>query len=79
MNLPQQNFDAYVFSKQPDYQEPTFRKEFAKAMQDLRTVVVYCFDPRSPAKQAIACEVVRQGLVNRQLVLRHQAIVELLA
>ena len=46
MNLPKQNLDAYVFSKQPDYQEPTFRKEFAKAMQDLRTVVVYCFDPR---------------------------------
>ncbi len=45
MHLPKQNFDAYVFSKQPDYDEPTFRKEFAKAM-DLRTVVIYCFDPR---------------------------------
>ncbi len=31
MNLPKQNFDAYVFSKQPGYYEPTFRKEFAKA------------------------------------------------
>ena len=37
--------DAYVFSKQPGYDEPTFRKEFAKAMP-LRTVVVYCYDPR---------------------------------
>ncbi len=45
MNLPKQNFDAYTFSKQPGYDEPTFRKEFAKAM-DLRTVVIYCFDPR---------------------------------
>ncbi len=43
MALP--NFDAYVFSKQPGYDEPTFRKEFAKAMP-LRTVVVYCYDPR---------------------------------
>jgi carbonic anhydrase len=45
MNLPKQNFDAYVFSKQPGYHEPTFRKEFAKAMP-LRTVVIYCYDPR---------------------------------
>lgn len=42
-------------------------------------VLVYCFDPRSPAKQAIACELVRQGLANRQLVLPHQAIVEFVA
>ncbi len=39
------NLNAYVFSKQPGYDEPTFRKEFAKAMP-LRTVVVYCYDPR---------------------------------
>ena len=45
MNPPTQNFDAYAFSKQPDYDEPTVRKEFAKAAP-LRTVVVYCFDPR---------------------------------
>jgi len=45
MTLPKQNFDDYVFSKQPGYDEPTFRKEFSKAMP-LRTVVVYCYDPR---------------------------------
>ncbi len=45
MNPPIQNFDAYAFSKQPDYDEPTFRKEFAK-VAPLRTVVVYCYDPR---------------------------------
>ncbi len=45
MNLPMQDFDAYVFSKQPSYDEPTFRKEFAKAAP-LRTVVIYCYDPR---------------------------------
>ena len=45
MNLPMKNFDAYVFSKQPGYHEPAFRKEFAKAMP-LRTVVIYCYDPR---------------------------------
>lgn len=42
-------------------------------------VLVYCFDPRFPGKQAIACEVVRQGLANRQLALPHQAIVEFVA
>lgn len=41
-----QNFDAYIFSKQPDYHEPTVRQEFAKAVP-LRTVVVYCYDPRA--------------------------------
>ena len=46
MNLPNQTLDAFVFSKQPDYDEPTFRKDFAKAMQNLRTVGVYCYDPR---------------------------------
>jgi len=45
MNLSKQNFDKYVFSKQQNYDEPAFRKEFAKAMP-LRTVVVYCYDPR---------------------------------
>ncbi len=46
MNLPMQNFDAYVFSKQPGYDEPTVRKKFAKAVP-LRTVVIYCYDPRA--------------------------------
>ena len=45
MNLPRQDFDAYAFSKQPGYDEPTFRNEFSKAM-DPRLVVIYCFDPR---------------------------------
>jgi carbonic anhydrase len=40
------NFDAYVFSKQPTYHEPTVRKVFAKAVP-LRTVVIYCYDPRA--------------------------------
>ncbi len=54
MNLPMQNFDAYVFSKQPGYHEPTVRQEFAKAVP-LRTVVIYCYDPRAvgiPAAEA---------------------------
>src|SRR5262247_1147299 len=40
------DFDIYAFSKQPDYHEPTVRKEFAKAVP-LRTVVIYCYDPRA--------------------------------
>lgn len=46
MNLPMQDFNAYVFSKQPGYNEPTVRKAFAKAVP-LRTVVIYCYDPRA--------------------------------
>ncbi len=46
MNLPIQDFDTYAFSKQPGYHEPTVRKEFAKAVP-LRTVVIYCYDPRA--------------------------------
>ena len=39
-------FDAYVFSKQPGYDERGFRQAFATAVP-LRTVVVYCYDPRA--------------------------------
>src|SRR6476469_554881 len=39
-------FDAYVFSKQPAYEKPAVRRGFAKAVP-LRTVVVYCYDPRA--------------------------------
>ena len=39
-------FDAYVFAKQPGYDERAFRQTFATAVP-LRTVVVYCYDPRA--------------------------------
>ena len=39
-------FDAYAFSKQPGYDERAVRQAFAKAVP-LRTVVVYCYDPRA--------------------------------
>src|SRR5262245_38303088 len=39
-------FDAYAFSKQPAFDERAVRREFAKAVP-LRTVVVYCYDPRA--------------------------------
>jgi Family of unknown function (DUF6632) len=39
-------FDAYVFAKQPGYDERAFRRAFATAVP-LRTVVVYCYDPRA--------------------------------
>jgi len=41
-------------------------------------VLVYCFDPRSPSKQATACNLLRQGLAGG-LVLPHQAVVEFVA
>src|SRR5215471_1946606 len=46
MSLSESDFDAYVFSKQPDYDEKTVRREFAKAVP-LRTVDIYCYDPRA--------------------------------
>jgi carbonic anhydrase len=46
MSLSESDFDAYVFSKEPDYDEKTVRREFAKAVP-LRTVVIYCYDPRA--------------------------------
>jgi len=46
MKVFEHDFDAYAFSKQSTYHEPTVRKVFAKAVP-LRTVVVYCYDPRA--------------------------------
>jgi len=46
MKIFEHDFDAYAFSKQSTYHEPNIRKEFAKAVP-LRTVVVYCYDPRA--------------------------------
>ncbi len=46
MSQIQQNFDAYAFSKAPDYDEAKVRKEFAGLMP-LRTIVIYCYDPRA--------------------------------
>lgn len=40
------NFDDFAFSKQPDFDETEVRKAFAKAVP-LRTIVVYCYDPRA--------------------------------
>jgi len=42
-------------------------------------VLVYCFDPRSPEKQAIARELLHRGLADQTLVLPHQAILEFVA
>jgi len=39
-------FDAYAFSKQPGYDERAVRRAFSRAVP-LRTVVVYCYDPRA--------------------------------
>lgn len=40
------NFDIYSFSKQPGFVEPEMRKAFKQAVP-LRTIVVYCYDPRA--------------------------------
>jgi carbonic anhydrase len=39
-------FDRYAFSANPGYDEAETRKAFAKAVP-LRTVVIYCYDPRA--------------------------------
>ena len=38
--------ETYAFSAQPDYHEPTVREQFARAVP-LKTIVVYCYDPRA--------------------------------
>src|SRR5499426_1888216 len=40
------HLDSYVFSKQPGFVETEMRKTFKQAVP-LRTVVVYCYDPRA--------------------------------
>jgi carbonic anhydrase len=40
------DLDTYVFSKQPGFVETEMRKAFKQAVP-LRTVVVYCYDPRA--------------------------------
>lgn len=42
-------------------------------------VLVYGFDPRDPARQGVANEVLREGLVDDSLVLAHQSIIEFIA
>lgn len=42
-------------------------------------ILVYRFDARDPAKQQIARELLRAGLIDDELVLPHQAIVEFVA
>jgi len=60
-------FAAYAFAKQPGYDERTFRRAFAKAVP-LRTVVVYCYDPRAvgiPAAVAREFDDVFPGAIVR--------------
>ncbi len=40
------NFDAFAFSRQPDFDEVATRNEFKKAVP-LQTIVIYCYDPRA--------------------------------
>jgi carbonic anhydrase len=40
------NLDTYAFSKQPGFVEIEMRKAFKQAVP-LRTIVVYCYDPRA--------------------------------
>lgn len=42
-------------------------------------VLVYRFDPRDPERQAIATEVLREGLKHDRLLLPHQAVIEFVA
>ena len=42
-------------------------------------ILVYRFDPRDPAKQTVASDVLRAGLVGDSLVIAHQGIVEFIA
>ena len=51
-----EQFRETAFSLRPDYDEAVVREEFAKLMP-LRTIVIYCFDPRAAGvPEAIAKE-----------------------
>ncbi len=56
MNLSTLNFDRYVFSKHPQYDETSVRTEFAKAVP-LKIVVIYCYDPRATGISAAVARV----------------------
>jgi predicted nucleic acid-binding protein len=42
-------------------------------------ILVYRFDPRAPAKQARATELLRQGAADGSLILPHQALIEFMS
>lgn len=42
-------------------------------------ILVYRFDPRDPARQKVASDVLRSGLLSDSLVFAHQSIVEFIA
>ncbi len=39
-------------------------------------ILVYCFDPREPAKRAYARELLRQGAAEKTIRIPHQALIE---
>lgn len=45
-------FNDFVFSAQPGFDEPGFRKIFAQAV-NLKTIVIHCFDPRASEVPAV--------------------------
>jgi len=55
MNPQPRDFDAYAFSRKPGYDETETRKAFAQAVP-LRTVVIYCYDPRATRIPAIVAK-----------------------
>ncbi|TLY79298.1 MAG: PIN domain-containing protein, partial [Gammaproteobacteria bacterium] len=42
-------------------------------------ILVYRYDPRFPAKQARATQLLRQGIADNSIVVPHQALVEFVA
>jgi carbonic anhydrase len=46
MSATKATFSEYAFSAMPGFDESSFRKLFAQAI-DLKTIVIHCFDPRA--------------------------------
>jgi len=61
------NFDAYAFSRQPDFDEAATRKAFKKAVP-LRTVVIYCYDPRAVCIPNAVAKALQQEVYPGQIV-----------
>lgn len=56
MNPKIEELNTFAYSSRPDYDETGMRREFA-ALMPLRTIVIYCFDPRAAGiPEAVAKE-----------------------
>jgi carbonic anhydrase len=62
------SLEQYVFSLEPGYSEPDLRQAFSHAVP-LRTIVIYCYDPRAAAIPAALAKTLPDEVYPGELVL----------